>query len=68
MNQQVRELSADLVQDEMRLALLEERIHRIDAARESLDEHTHIAEYELPSVNRALEKTRWARDGLPVSP
>jgi hypothetical protein len=67
-NQQLREVSTDLVQDEMRLAMVLERLSRISTARRMLDEYTGIAEHELPQVNRTLEKARWTRDGLSVSP
>ena len=68
LSQQLQEVSTDLVQDATRLVMLGERRDRINAARESLDEYTRIVEYELPSVNRTLERARWARGGLAVSP
>jgi hypothetical protein len=67
-NQQLSELTMSVPQDEERLAVLNERFKRINLARPLLDEYADITEYELPFVNRTLEKATWARDGLPVSP
>jgi len=67
-DQQLSELTMSVPQDEERLAVLNERFKRINSARPLLDEYADITEYELPLVNRTLEKATWVRDGLPASP
>jgi hypothetical protein len=67
LNQQLRELSVDLQQDEIRDRLLGVRLAGLRQVRGIVDEYTDITEYELPRVNRALEKARAAYEGLPAS-
>jgi len=54
--QQARELRLDLLQDEVRVKVLADRLSALKKARDLLDRYNEITEVELPAVNRQLQE------------
>ena len=56
LNQQLRELSLDLKQDEVRLNQVKARCALLSGARQIVDEYNQFADIELPAVSRQIEQ------------